>query len=178
MTKMQRLREIIAGLLMLLCAALIMLDPEDGYITVTVILSVSLLVFGVRWLVYYLTMARHMVNGRWSFYTAAFLIDLGIFTGSLTDVPRAYVMIYLIAVNGFSALVSLLRVREIRSLGSSRWRFVLAQGITGVIMTIACIVFYRSISTVTLVFGIGLAYSACVRIAQALRRTAIVYIPS
>ena len=177
MTKAQRVRTLLFGLFGLLVGAQMMLAPEKGYNSVIVFLSITLIFRGLRWLIYYVRYARCMVNGRWSFYVGAITFDLGFFTLFLTQVPQMYVMAYLIAVHAFTALVSLMRAREAKSLDSPRWRWAAAVGITDLIIVIVCLIFFNSMDIVTFVYGLGMVYSSCINIAHSFRKTALVYIP-
>ena len=53
MTKMQRFKKILVGLLMLVCCAVLIAEPEIGLYIVALILCVSMLVYGIRCLILY-----------------------------------------------------------------------------------------------------------------------------
>ena len=80
MTKMQRVKQVLSALLMMGCCFILIKEPELGYAIVAMILSVSLLLYAIRCLIYYFTMARHMVGGRSVLYTGIILLDLAVFT--------------------------------------------------------------------------------------------------
>ena len=176
MTVIQRIKEIVAGLLMLLGAAVIMTDPEMGYIIIILVLSLFLIVMGIKRLFYYFTMARFMVDGKESLYTGVLLLDFGAITGSLSDVPKFYILLYLVAVHAFSGLVEILRAREARGQGSGFWKLKMVHGIIDMIMAVICIIFINEGSIAVLIYGIGLIYSALTRMVLAFRKTKLVYI--
>lgn len=114
MSRLQRIGVFISGLFMLLGAAVLILDVEDGLMFITTVLAVSLFVMGIRFIVYFLTMARHMVGGRAMLFAGIFLLDFGFFTATMFDESRLMIILYLAGWHAFSGLVSLLRAREAR----------------------------------------------------------------
>ena len=177
MTLAQRVRHILAGLLMLLGSALLLLNPEDGYPLVLLVLTVTLLAAGLRYLIYYFRMARHMVGGKDILFRGLIVFDAGVFALTLSDVPGLYVMVYLLFIHGFAGVVNILRAVEARGMQAGSWRLSLATGIANLLVLAACVLFAYSEEKLVLIYAIGLAYSALLRIASAFRRSAIVYIP-
>lgn len=172
----KRVREVMVALLMLAAAVVMALFPTVGYVLVQLFLSATLVLAGLGRIGYYLTMARHMVGGKVVLYTGIFLLDLGILAGSLTRIPQAYVLVYLLVIHLFDGVVSIMRAREQKGYGAGPWRLTLAMGVANVLVALVCLVFIRSTDVAVYVFSVGLAYSACLRIATAFRKTAIVYI--
>lgn len=175
MSKAQRIREVLIGLAGIACAVLMVLQPELGYALVVVFMCISLMGSGLERIVYYLTMARHMVGGKTVLYLGVLLFDVGLFAGSLAKTPQSLIMIYLLACHLLSGVVSIMRAREQRSL-EAPWKLTLAEGIANVMVAASCVIFLRSTTTVVYIYGSGLIYSACLRIATAFQRTSIVYI--
>ena len=103
-------------------------------------------------------------------------MDFGALTGSLTDVPQFYVLAYLIAIHAFTGLVEILRAREARSQGAKMWRMKMLHGIIDLVMAVICIIFINEESIAVLIYGIGLIYSAIIKISMAFRKTKFVYI--
>ncbi len=176
MTAVQRIREVISGLFMFIGALLLLTDPEYGYLLVVYLLAFILLTMGIRKLYYYFTMARYMVDGKESLYIGVILFDFGALTGSLTDIPKFYVLFYLIGIHAFSGLVEVLRAREARLQGASSWKFKLIHGMVDLLMAIICIMFINEGSIAVLIYAIGLIYSAVLKIISAFRKTRFVYI--
>ncbi len=160
---------------MILAAILIFLMTEDGYKLITLMIWVSLTLSALRQLVYYFSMARHMVGGRLVLYKAIIFLDLALFTRAVIRIPRAYVLIYLSVLFGFAGLVDVLHSLESRRVGGS-WRFNLSHGILNIILAGICLVFIRTGRLVEVIYGISLISSAILRIISATRRTAVVYI--
>lgn len=177
MSSFEKIYNIAAGLLMIVSAVIMILIPDFGAVIVLLILSVSLLVFGIRTLIYFFTMARHMVGGMAQLYLAILVLDLGVFTLTLTDVPKLYIMLYLIVIHVFSAVVSILRALEARKYGAPSWRMKLTEGIVEILIAAVCGVFINSLHVMVYIYCGGLLYSAVMRIIAALRKTAIIYIP-
>ena len=167
MTKTQRVKNILLGLLMILVGLLFMLSPTSFYPAITGLLCLGLIIRGIRLLFFYFSMARHMVNGRSMLYQAVILIDLGLFAGSLTQVPLIYVMIYLAIIHLFTG--------EAKKYGSS-WKLNLSHGIVNVLIAFTCIIFIKITWLAVTIYSIGLIYSGAMRIGTALRKNRMVYI--
>ncbi len=176
MTASQRAWGIARGLLALLFGAILIADPEDGFFFVAVGLSLSLIAYGVRELVYYFTMARYMVGGKLALYTGVIALDIGMFAGTLTDMPKIYIVLYLLGVHAFSGTIDVMRGMEARRMGASSWRTSMASGAVNIAISIVCVAFLHSAQMIVYIYAAGLAYSAIVRIVTACRKTAIEYI--
>jgi len=177
MTSMQRVRSILAGLFMIIGGLLMINDPEDGYVVITFIMGVTLLIRGIQNIVYYFTFARHMVGGRTMRAIGIVLLDLGAFTLTLTDVPKIYVILYLLVLHLFTGVIDVMHALETKRQGSQHWRLNLAVGVANILVAAACVVWSRSVSMVVTIYCAGLIYSGILRIVSAFRRTAIIYIP-
>ncbi len=178
MTKLQKTKEIcIALLLMGLGVGLLFMPGDDGFDMVLLILAFWFGIIALGSLSFYFYMARFMVGGRVSLYKGIILFDLSALTGSLTDVPHYYVLFYLIGLHAFQGLIRILRAFESRRYGASSYRLKLLHGILDLIVAIVCIVFIRHIRTAVLIYGLGLIYSSIFRIASALRKKKLIFIP-
>lgn len=175
MTAAKRFFNIVSGLMLLLCSAGMLLFPEVGYAFVILFLDISLLLYGLRLLVYYFTMARFMVGGIATFYKSIIVIDFGLFVFGLERIPQKYAMLYLIACLGFSGLVDILRSVEARRL-SAPWRLHICYGFLKVATALTCLFYLNSMRMVTFLYCIGLIHSATLAFINAFRKTAIVYI--
>lgn len=162
--------------MLLLGMAIILILPSEGYKVIGAILSVILLLEGIRSLGFYFSMARSMVGGKIFLFRGIIALDLGMFATSLHEIPAIYVLIYLLVGHLFSGVVDVLRAMEARRMGS-RWRLNIAYGAANILLAVTCSFCFRDPTLLTYVYAAGLFYSACLRFAQAFRRTAIVYIP-
>lgn len=172
----QRIKSILIGVLIFLGAVIMIALPEDGFIIAAAILSLSLFIYGVKTLIYYFTMSRHMVGGRIMLYIAVVVLDLGMFTMMMTNIPKIYIVLYLLVIYAFTGAISVLRALEAKKYQAPSWRFSLISGIINLVIAILCVVFISSTRMIVYFYCVGLIYSAIVRIVTAFRKTAIVYI--
>ena len=176
MSSGQRIKNVLIGVLIILGAVILIAFPEEGIIITASILSLSLFVYGIKTLIYYITMTRHMVGGRIMLYLAVVVLDLGMFTMMLTNIPKMYIALYLVVVYAFSGAIDILRALEAKKYQAPSWRLSLISGIISVVIAILCIVFIGSTNMIVYLYSAGLIYSAIARIITAFRKTAIVYI--
>ena len=175
MNVMERIVNILIGVFLIFMCLLMALVPETGYLLMALILTFLLLLAGIRYLLYYLTMARHMVGGKTILFYGIITLDVGLIALSFAGIPEFY-LLYLLIYYGFTGAIQLLRALEAKKYGASSWRLNLVTGIINVGVAVLCICFIRSTTVALYVFCLGLFYSACVRIVTAFRRTAVVYI--
>lgn len=175
MTRLQRVKEIAMALVMLIAAVAMIMAPAEGYALIIVIVALYFTIEGIRKLVFYFTMARFMVGGRSILYMGILMLDFGILATSLTDVPRIYLLLYLIAANAFDGVIEVLRAVEARKYGSS-WRLKMIHGVLNLVIAICCIVFINRPNAAVFIYCFGMIYSAFMRIASACRQTKFIYI--
>lgn len=176
MSRFQRIVNIFIGIVMILGGITIAVLPEVGLVIVAFVMCVALIVYGIRRLVYYFTMARHMVGGQIMLFLGVVIIDLGLFVLTLSGVPHFYIMIYLLAIHGFSGAIEILRSLEAKRLGAPSWKFKLATGVVDILIAAACGVFIKSEAIAVYIFCAGIIYSGIARIISAFRRIAVIYI--
>jgi len=179
MTKIQRIRNVAAALLMLLCCFVLISDPENGFYFVALILMVSMLVYAVRCLLFYFTMARHMVGGRSMLYKGIIVLDLSIFTLSMVDDPQFFIVLYLLVIHAFAGVLDILRALEARRYQAPAWRRSLVSGVGNLVIADLALVngiIFHSTKDLVYIYAACLFYSACVQLVTAFRKTAIVYI--
>ena len=179
MSLTQRIRSVFTGLFSLLGAALLLLTNEEGYQLVTFLLGLTLIVYGLRTLLFYATMARHMVDGRGILYRGVLALDFGVFTLSAIEQSGVFLALYLLGVNAFSGAMASLRALEARRFQAPAWRIKLVQGLVDIGFAAAALVFglvLGSMRQLTWIYASGLLYGGLLRIVSAFRKTAIVYI--
>ena len=169
MTRIQKIKHIAISILMLLGSFLSFTDPDEGYMMIVTILGCALLAYGLSSLWYFFTMARYMVGGKYILYKGVIITDFGFLSFSLNDIPRFYVLIYLIAIHIFSGLVEILRALENKNIGAS-WKLKFYQGISDIALAVACIIFINFDDTPVYIYAIGLLSSAVIRLVQVFRR--------
>lgn len=178
MTSAQRIKNILTGLFIILMGVLIILSPGNGLRIISIVVCFTLLAAGIRNLWFYFTMARHMVGGKNSLYTGVILVDIGIFAFTIT-ISKFLVMLYLLCIYAFSGVVDIMLALDARRIESGSWKLKFATGTGNLIIAILAVVFvfvFKDDYAVTLIFGLGMFYSGILRIVNALRKTAIVYI--
>ena len=179
MSSFQRIKSIVFGVLMVLFALIMFWMPEDWYDTVTVLMSLSLMLYGVKLLFFYFSMARHMVGGKIMLYQAIIILDLSLFTISMASMSSFTIIIYLLGIFGFTGVIDILRAFEAKSNCYKHWKLKFLTGcicvVFVIIMAVLGLIFKN---TAILVYGycISLFYSGVVRIVTAFRKTAMVYI--
>ncbi len=184
MSMLQRVQNVLAGLLMIAGSVVMILFPDDGCAVIAWSLSILMILAGIRSFFYYFTMARHMVGGEMLLYTGAIVFDFGMLTNAVSDSPKLFVIFYLLLIHAFSGLVDILRGLEAKRLEAPSWRLATIRGIINLLfrsinlLTIVfCVIFVRSTQVLVGIYCLGLIYSACTRIYSAFRKTAMVYIP-
>lgn len=176
MTLTNRVFRLLKAVLTLACMAVMLVDPDDGYMLVVFIMDVSLLIYGIRLLIYYFTMARYAVGGIVTLYKSIIVIDFGLFIFHMESLPQKYVMLYLIFGFVSSGAVDIIEAYGAKKLEASSWKYQFFYGFVKVAVGVACLFALDSLRIVTLVYCAGLVHSAFSDIVSACRKTAIVYI--
>lgn len=176
MTNIKRLGHILLSLLTLLIAPIMIIFPDLGYALILVFLTFGLTFKGLGTLIYYFSMARHMVDGKYILYQGTILFDLGMLTLSLSDVPKFYVLIYLALLHAISGVIDILRSRESKRLGGKHWRLKFFEGAFNVLVAGICLFFINSFEVAVWIYTAGLILNAFIRIGNALRKRTTIYI--
>ena len=177
MTVFQRIRKVLFSLCMFAVALFFILYPSDKAYTIVVwILSLGLAIAGIKDIAFYFTMARHMVGGKMILIQGVIILDFAIITGSFANVPKIYILLYLIGVHAFSGVVEVLRAMEARRTVDGPWRIKFFHGVVNFTLAIACLIFIRQSNTALIIYSLGLMYSAVIRLFDAFGKTAFVVI--
>ena len=176
MTRIQKIKSFFSGMVMILSAYLMIRFPEFGHVLVIAILSLSLTIRGIRYIIYYHTMARHMVDGQSILWNGVIFLEIGLYTTSLADVPNIYIMLYLVVVYLFDGVIGIMRALEAKQFGGMHWKLKLCGGIISIVAAVACLAFIRSSRLCVCIFCAGVVESAIFKIISAFRKTAIVYV--
>lgn len=178
MSLFQRIRSALRGVFTLLFAVLLAVIPKEGYDLIALLIGITLLIYGARMLIFYFSMARHMVGGKTTLYQSIIILDLSLLTLSIATMGDVIVLVYLLFMFAFTGFIGVMRALEARQVGS-RWRFQLVGGAVRVLFAISLLVVGVILHrTEIMVYGycLSLAYSGVTRIVNAFRKTAIVYI--
>lgn len=176
MTSIKRIYKIIAGIFMLVLSVILFLYPDKGYVFVLFILEITLLLYGFRLLIYYLTLARYMVGGIMTLYKSIMLIDFGLLIFNMKNYPQRLGMLYLIVILAFDGITDILKAMDARRLKAASWKYELTYGSIKVIIAVGGLFFMGSVRILTYIYCLGLIHSAVSSIVSAFRRTAIVHI--
>lgn len=179
MSSWQRIKNILIGAGLMIVALILSIFPNMSANLITTIICLALVLYGVRMLWFYTTMARHMVGGKAILYRSLIILDLAIFTAGLSGMSSFVIMIYLMGIYGFNGAISVLRALEAKRFGARAWKGRLVNGIIALIFTVTLLCFGLIAGTTELLiygYSISLFYSAVMRIIAAFRKTAIVYI--
>ena len=176
MTLLNRFKIVSFGIIQFFLGIIMLAYPDHGYRVVLLIIGLYLMITGYQNLFYYFSMARFMVDGRIILVKSVILLDFGFLACSLTDVPRIYILIYLMVMHTFTGIVEILRSLEEKQYGSKSWRLKLIHGIINLSIVILCIVFIANNNTVVIIFSTGLIYSSIIRIITGFRKSSFLYV--
>ena len=176
MSRIQRIQSIGTGLFMLIAVLIICFMSTNGPELILIILAVSLILQGLRSLVYYFSMSRFMVGGVASLLIGVFFVELGIFSLSLTDDSKVLMLLYLAGWNAISGVRAILRAREERKYKASSWKRNAAYGAVSMLIAISCFILNNRPAELSVLYCVGLGYSGVMKIVDGFRRTEIVYI--
>lgn len=179
MNRFQRIKEIMFGTVLIALAILLALVPENSIQPAAFIISLSLLVYGGRLMWNYYSMARHMVGGKATLYQSIIVLDIALFSFSVTTISPAAVAIYLMLIFAFSGAIDILRALESMKSGVSTWKVRFIIGCVRIVAAIGLLIagaFFHSVKILVIGYCVDLVYTGIVRIVRAVRRTAIIYI--
>lgn len=174
MNLLQRIKAIFSAVLLLLCAGIFIAAPENGHDIVLILMTLTFLFGGLRHLLFYATMARHMVGGRHILWKGLFYLEVGLCTAGMTQVSPTVIMIYLTAGYLFDGATELFKVYEGRSTRDIHWLMYLASGLLHLVIAYECLRHHNSPQLISGLYAFGLVAMAFVRIASIFKRTAIV----
>lgn len=176
MTKWQRIKSVFGSLVALAFVPLLMVDADIGCAAIVLVLGIAAALTGVRMVIYYASMARHMVGGQIILYIGIIRFDFGLFTFGVADIPKQYIMLYLMLGHLFYGLVEILRAMEIRKRELGSWRFKLLIGLGNLALGILCLVQINSSKMTVYLYCLGVLWSALGRIVSAFRPASVVYV--
>lgn len=176
MSGIRRLSKLIYAIFMLIGSVLLLVYPKEGYFFVVLIIDITLLIYGIRMLIYYFALARYMVGGIMTFYKSIIVLDFGMFMFNLDETPYKLVMLYLAVVMIFNAIITILGALDSKRLDVPGWSRRLAYGVVKMVLALGCLFLWNNMEVVTYVYSIALIHTALYNIATALKKSAMVYI--
>lgn len=162
--------------MMIAAISFIAAPGDEAYLFVITVLTLGLAIKGIKDIIFYFTMARHMVGGKMILFQGVIVLDFALITGSLSDVPKIYILLYLIVIHAFSGVVEILRAMEARRTVSGPWKMKFSHGVINFLLAFSGFLFIRQTHTALIIYSIGLLYSAFIRIANTFRRTTFILI--
>ena len=176
MTKVQRIKELIAGIITAVIAVLLILIPNGTYSLIIYMIGITFIIRGAGALLYFIFMARFMVGGRASLYMGMIMLNFGMLTLTLSDVPHYYILLYLVGIHGFEGLVDILRALEEKRFGAGSWKLKLSHGVFDIGIAVICLIMMGNMYVTVIIYGIGLFYSSVMHFVSAFRRSRFIYI--
>ena len=144
MGKARRIFTVLASLLAIEGAISLVFMPDIALKVLAIGISITLIYYGARYLLYYITHAQHMVGGKWFLLIGLVLFDMGIFAMTLIDQAKILTLIYIIGSHAVVAVLGMIRAVGNKKDNNPGWKIDLAQGIGAIIQITICIVFIRS----------------------------------
>lgn len=179
MSYFQHIKSFVTGILLLAVAFVIIIIPQNALDFVYLAISLIMMIYGLRLLFYYFRMARHMVGGKTTLYQAIFVLDAALFTFSIVNVADYIVLIYLLGIFAFSGAIDILRAFEAKKNGSPIWKKKIIIGVAesgfALVLVVAGLIL-RDVKILVYGFAVSLISTAILRIYDAFRKTAIIFI--
>ena len=176
MSKMRRMWNILAAIFMIQSALFLMFVPDIAFELIAVFVGIMLTYYGLKYLIYYLTHAQHMVGGKRMLLVGLIMFDLGVSATVLYDQARFIMIIYVVGANLVYAVLGIARAIGNKKDGNSGWKIDFAQGIGNIILASLCLIFINHVEIPVFIYSAGVIYSAVLKIIASCRRTAIVYV--
>ncbi len=167
---------LIVSLFLVIAGLIVIFDHVDGYFYVMILLEYALLVYGIRQLIYYFTLARYKVGGLSVLFKGIIFLDMGLFAVGLIVLPQMFISIYLVGCLLLSGVIDILQAKTGRQLQYGHWKITFSFGLVKCLIALSCLFFLRSTTILSYIFAGGLFHSAFYRILTAFQKTEIVYV--
>lgn len=177
MNRFSRICHVLSGVFIILLSIIMRAIPDFGYALAALILGVVMILKGMKQLIYFFSMGIHMVGGRIIFYRALITMDIGFFTFSIHGTGQRYILFYFTLYYLFAGIILIFRAFESYRLEAGFWKRKLISGLFDMTIAVTCLVHNNSEAVMLDVFCFALIISAVTRIATALKKSAIIYIP-
>ena len=158
MSTLQRIEYSLAGLVRVLFGIFMIYKPFESYVPIARILVAVLVLMGLRNLLYYVLMARHMVGGKMILFIGMLFMDFGIFSYSLVERPKLFLISYLIVSHFFWGSLNIIKAVVEKEI-TPTWRRDCMQGILHMLIMAAAIRYASSVRRLVILFCAGIIYS-------------------
>lgn len=176
MTRARRIIKIIGAVVLIHIALFLMLIPYVAFQLIGMMFSIMLIFYGLKFILFYITHASHMVNGKWFLVLGLVLFDVGVFASLMQNQSKLLMIIYIAGAHLIGAILRLIRAVGNKKDNNPGWIIDCMQSIGNFIQVAVCIIFSQYVEVPVFIYCSGLIYSAILSIIQACKRTAIVYV--
>lgn len=176
MNLFKRIISILWAIASIIVAYFMIEEPDIGYIFVLIFLSLRLIIAGIKYLIYYFSMAKNMVGGKSILYKGVIILNFGFFTLTLFNLPHTFILLYLLGSCLFLGFISIMRAREMKK-QDSPWQLKFSTGIIYILLAIIGFACISSANIAVYIYCIGLILGSIDRIISLFKKTAIVYVP-
>ncbi len=176
MTRTRRVFNIIGAVLTIQGCLLLMLVPDAAFLLIAIGVGFFLTYKGLRYIIYYLTHANHMIGGKRILLIGLILFDFGVFSTALLDQAQIIMIIYVIICQVISAGLSIVRTVGNKKDSNPGWKIDLAKAVGSIAQIALCIIFIRHIEIPVYIYCTGEIYNSILTIISSSKRTAIVYV--
>ena len=176
MSKARRVWTIIGAVTAIQGAVFLMFMPIIAFEAIAMGVGMMLTFYGIKYLLYYLTHAQHMVGGKWFLLIGLILFDMGIFATALYNQAQAIAIIYVVGAHLVGAVLNYIRAFGNKKDNNPGWKIDLAQGIGNTVQIVLCLVFINSVIIPVYCYCVYAIYTGILMIISACKKTAIVYI--
>ena len=176
MRKLTRFKNLILGIAMFVFALILLIWPEFGTPAIMLVYGIALVIYGIYSLIFFCTMAIHMVGGKRIFYRSILLLDLGVFMLCAFKGSERLILLYLLLLLAAMGALDLVRALEFRKAGAP-WKFRAIVGAACIVIAITGFVYRSDPNTLVYIFCLGLFCASISKIVSVFRKTAVIYIP-
>ena len=176
MSKTKRLWNIIEAITMIQGAIVLMLVPDLAFIIIAAFVGLALACKGLKFIIYYMTHAQHMVGGKRLLLVGLLMFDAGAFACLVCDQATVLMITYVVAVHLVACVLNFARAYSNKGDGNPGWKTDLAQGIGNLAQVVLCLVFINTIEIPVFIYCAGVIYTAVLKIIASCKKTAIVYV--
>lgn len=176
MSVIEKIENIIIALILLLCAGIMIYDPEQGRYVVVLISGVVLTCMGIRTIFFYFTMSRYMVDGDMMLPRGVVILDLGLFSFILNSVNSFFLNLFLAVYCVVVGVLSLLDTLQEKKAGGTKWKGRAIAGVIPIVAGLGCLFFAKTNQAFVLLFSAVLIYMAVTKIVNVFKKNKMVYI--